>query len=85
MLPPGLSICNSQFSHPPPALSHYPTGLGAANVCELERCRADDVLLPMLLSGGAEPSSMSIFTTQLLTDVHPFILHAARVRTKGLV
>lgn len=77
-----LSTCRSQ---PPHGLPDPSTGLGAANVCELERCRADDVLLPMLLSGGSEPSSMSIFTTQLLTDVHPFILHAARVRPRACI
>mmetsp|Transcript_28477 Transcript_28477/g.62680 ORF Transcript_28477/g.62680 Transcript_28477/m.62680 type:complete len:773 (+) Transcript_28477:171-2489(+) len=66
-------------------------GLGAGNVCELERASPEDATL-LSLSGlsasgsteGSDPPSygrppaltLSIFVTQLLTDLHPHIVKA---------
>eukprot|EP00879_Flechtneria_rotunda_P025718 GHRR01027357.1.p1 GENE.GHRR01027357.1~~GHRR01027357.1.p1 ORF type:complete len:379 (+),score=125.42 GHRR01027357.1:574-1710(+) len=50
-------------------------GLGAANICDLEHCHADDALLYSLSSGGAAPTSLVVFTTQLLTETHQHVVH----------
>ena len=46
-------------------------------MCDLERACSEDVLLPAI--SGQLPTSIVIFTTQLLTDVHPFLIQAAVV------
>ena len=58
-------------------------GLGAANVCDLERCDAADALPPgASLPGQQQPGGLRlvVFTTQLLTHVHPHLLHLLMVR-----
>lgn len=53
-------------------------GLGATNVCDLERCQPDDALLPLLACGQA-PTSLVVFTTQLLTETHQHVVHLLMV------
>jgi hypothetical protein len=49
-----------------------------AQVCALEDASPEDALLPALAT-GEPPAALSIFTTQLLTDVHPHALRAVLV------
>ena len=58
------------------------TGLGVVHVCSLEDASPEDALLPTLATGGP-PATLSIFTTQLLTDVHPHVLRAVLVGAVG--
>eukprot|EP00798_Chlamydomonas_sp_ICE-L_P013375 gene13375-19220_t len=50
-------------------------GLGATNVCELERACPDDALMGKL-SGFGAPTTLAIFTTQLLPNLHQHIQSA---------
>eukprot|EP00775_Hariotina_reticulata_P009236 gene9236-9401_t len=54
-------------------------GLGAVNVCDLERCHPDDALLPCLAAAGQQPMSLVVVTTQLLTDTHQAVVHLLMV------
>jgi hypothetical protein len=49
-------------------------GLGAAHVCDLEHASPADGELPLLC--GVSVRSLVIFTTRLLSDLHPLILNA---------
>ncbi len=53
-------------------------GLGAANVCELERAHPDDALLHALTM-GEPPTTLALFVTQLLTDSHQSVMRALLV------
>lgn len=64
---------------PSAAPAHATAGLGATNVCDLERCQPDDALLPLLACGQA-PTSLVVFTTQLLTETHQHVVHLLMVR-----
>ncbi|KAG2500834.1 hypothetical protein HYH03_001596 [Edaphochlamys debaryana] len=50
-------------------------GLGVSHVCSLELASSEDGAYPQL-STGSPPTRLAIFTTQLLTDVHPHVLKA---------
>ncbi|GLC33675.1 hypothetical protein PLESTB_000102500 [Pleodorina starrii] len=50
-------------------------GLGVSHVCSLETASPEDAAFPLLVTGSA-PTQLVIFTTQLLTDAHQYILRA---------
>lgn len=51
-------------------------------MCALDQAHPDDALLPLLASGGQQPpTSLVVFTTQLLPDTHQQLVHLLMVHS----
>jgi hypothetical protein len=57
------------------------SGLGVANVCELETACPQDAALPLLMTGQA-PAKLAVFVTRLLTEGHQYVLRAIKVSSR---
>lgn len=84
---PSAAPPNCTLPLPTPAPTHPPpAGVGAANVCDLERTSPDDALLVDMAAAASLPPGaprpplhVAVLVTRLLTDAHPHILHALMV------